>query len=40
LNPKEYEDPLRYYPERFMNEDLNNTLAGHWAFGPGKKHYC
>jgi len=35
LSEKEYEQPLRYWPERFMNKDLHNPLAGHWAFGPG-----
>lgn len=38
LNPKEYEDPERFYPERFLNDDLNNALKGHWAFGPGQFH--
>ncbi|KAH8587938.1 cytochrome P450 [Bisporella sp. PMI_857] len=37
LSPKEYEQPERFWPERFMNEDLNNTLKGHWAFGPGRR---
>jgi len=35
LNPKEYEQPERFWPERFLNDDLNNGLKGHWAFGPG-----
>lgn len=36
LNPEEYEKPERFWPERFLNEDLENALKGHWAFGPGK----
>src|SRR5579859_4760937 len=37
LNEKEYPDPLRYYPERFLTKDLNNALQGHWGFGPGRR---
>jgi cytochrome P450 len=36
LDPKEYADPERFYPDRFLNDDLNHPLKGHWAFGPGK----
>jgi Cytochrome P450 len=32
-----HDDPLRFYPERFMNEDLSKPLAGHWAFGAGRR---
>jgi cytochrome P450 len=35
LDPNEYEQPERFWPERFLNDDLNNPLKGHWAFGPG-----
>ncbi|PNS18180.1 3-hydroxyphenylacetate 6-hydroxylase [Sphaceloma murrayae] len=37
LNPEEHEQPERYWPERFMNEDVGNVLKGHWAFGPGRR---
>ena len=37
LNPDEYEDPERFWPERFLNEDLDSVLKGHWSFGPGEK---
>ena len=35
LSDKEYDEPLQFKPERFMNKDLDNALKGHWAFGPG-----
>jgi cytochrome P450 len=35
LDPKEYAEPERFYPDRFLNEDLTNPLKGHWGFGPG-----
>ncbi|KAL1896135.1 hypothetical protein Sste5346_004877 [Sporothrix stenoceras] len=34
LNPKEYPEPERFWPERFLNGDEENALKGHWAFGP------
>ncbi|KAF4555597.1 Cytochrome P450-like protein 29 [Elsinoe fawcettii] len=37
LSEKEYEQPERFWPERFLNEDLGNPLKGHWAFGPGRR---
>jgi cytochrome P450 len=39
LDPNEYDDPTRFYPERFINEDLYKPLAGHWAFGMGRRGY-
>lgn len=35
LSPDEYEDPERFWPERFLDGDEENALKGHWAFGPG-----
>lgn len=32
----EYQDPERFWPERFLNEDLDKATAGHWGFGAGK----
>jgi len=37
LDPHEYEEPKRFLPERFLNEDLNKPLAGHWSFGMGRR---
>lgn len=36
LDPKEYKEPERFYPERFLNGDEENALKGHWGFGPGQ----
>lgn len=38
LDPREYPEPERFWPERFMNNDVEHALKGHWAFGPGQ--YC
>jgi cytochrome P450 len=34
-NPKEFEDPLAFKPERYMNEHVYETLEGNWGFGAG-----
>jgi cytochrome P450 len=31
----EYEDPLAFKPERYMNEHVWDTLEGNWGFGAG-----
>jgi cytochrome P450 len=36
-NPEEYEDPLEFKPERYLNEHLWETLYGHWGFGAGRR---
>lgn len=35
LSPDEYEQPERFWPERFLDGDEDNALKGHWGFGPG-----
>ncbi|KAJ0314236.1 hypothetical protein Brms1b_007110 [Colletotrichum noveboracense] len=37
LNEKEYKDAERFYPERFLDNDVENVLKGHWGFGPGRR---
>ncbi|KAH7303794.1 putative cytochrome P450 [Stachybotrys elegans] len=37
LSPDEYEQPERFWPERHMNDDLNNGLKGHYSFGAGRR---
>src|SRR5271170_4993032 len=31
------DDPFRFYPERFLNDDLDKPLEGHWSFGLGRR---
>ncbi|KAH9204677.1 cytochrome P450 [Leptodontidium sp. 2 PMI_412] len=37
LNETDYPDAMRFLPERFMDEDLNAPLKGHWTFGTGRR---
>jgi cytochrome P450 len=37
LNPEEYDEPLKFKPERFLNEHLWDTLEGNWGFGAGTR---
>lgn len=36
-NPEEYEDPARFWPERYLNEHIDNPLYGVWGFGVGRR---
>jgi cytochrome P450 len=38
MDEREYEDPMRFWPERFLNKDLDDVRKGHWSFGPGKSY--
>lgn len=35
-NPNEYDQPARFMPERFLNENLDKRLHGHQGFGAGE----
>ncbi|KAH8659246.1 cytochrome P450 [Tricladium varicosporioides] len=37
LDEKEFEDPMRFWPERFMDGNEENVLKGHLGFGPGRR---
>ncbi|OBT82018.1 hypothetical protein VE02_09812 [Pseudogymnoascus sp. 03VT05] len=37
LSEKEYPQAERFWPDRFLNADLDNPLKGHWAFGAGRR---
>ncbi|EKG14271.1 Cytochrome P450 [Macrophomina phaseolina MS6] len=34
-DPKVYDQPERFWPERFLNEDLDKPTKGHFGFGAG-----
>lgn len=35
LSAVDYDRPIEFLPERFLNDDLHNATKGHWAFGAG-----
>ncbi|WAO91398.1 Hypothetical protein NCS54_00886500 [Fusarium falciforme] len=37
MGASEYEQPGRFWPERFLNEDLDKPIKGHLAFGAGRR---
>ncbi|ETS85971.1 hypothetical protein PFICI_03996 [Pestalotiopsis fici W106-1] len=36
-SPDEYTEPERFWPERFLNEDIDKPLKGHLGFGAGRR---
>uniref|UniRef100_A0A8H7KFH9 Cytochrome P450 n=1 Tax=Bionectria ochroleuca TaxID=29856 RepID=A0A8H7KFH9_BIOOC len=37
MSSSEYEQPERFWPERFMNDDVDKPIKGHLAFGTGRR---
>jgi cytochrome P450 len=35
LDPKEYSEPTKFHPDRFLNGDLWNPLKDHYGYGAG-----
>ena len=35
-DPNEYGEPERFYPDRFLNDDIGNVAKGHLGFGAGR----
>ncbi|KAH9207922.1 cytochrome P450 [Leptodontidium sp. 2 PMI_412] len=40
LNERDYANSTEFVPERFLNEDLNYPLKGHWSFGTAGRRVC
>ncbi|KAK7443292.1 hypothetical protein Landi51_09075 [Colletotrichum acutatum] len=36
LNPEEYDQMEQFWSDRFLDDNEQNVLKGHWACGPGK----
>jgi hypothetical protein len=36
-DPAEYEDPERFWPERFLDKFVGDVLHGQWGFGAGRR---
>ncbi|KPM39839.1 hypothetical protein AK830_g6731 [Neonectria ditissima] len=37
LNEADYQNAMRFQPERFLDKDLKSPLKGHWSFGTGRR---
>ena len=37
FNQKEYDDHLRFKPDRFLNDKVWDPIAGHYGFGAGRR---